>query len=195
MANAEDECTGRFWEGRFKANVLPSESAIAACMAYVDLNPIRAGLAATPESSDFTSAQERIADLKSAEEVSTPNAKDVRIEHGQNAGWLAPVELEPKRKKVREKCSSRRASNQGCVFMTLTEYLQLLDWTGRQLKHSKRGAIPKNAPPILERLDLTPELWLHAVEHFGKRRAANRVTPAARFSATAGFAPQPVAVQ
>ena len=59
LANAQDECTGRFWEGRFKATVLPNEEAIAACMAYVDLNPIRAGLAATPEVSDFTSVQER----------------------------------------------------------------------------------------------------------------------------------------
>ena len=145
----------------------------------------RAGLAAPPEKSDFTSAQERISDLKSADDVSTADAKDVRIEHGSNAGWLAPVELEPKRKKAREKCSSRRASNKGCLLMTLAEYLQLLDWTGRQLKPGKRGAIPKNAPPILDRLNLSTELWLHAVEHFGKRRSANRVTPASRFNATA----------
>ena len=195
MANAEDECTGRFWECRFKATVLPYEAAIAACMAYVDLNPIRAGLAATPEKSDFTSAQERIADLKSADDVSTPDARDVRIEHGQKAGWLAPVELEPKRKKVREKCSTRRASSTGCVFMTLPEYLQLLDWTGRQLKRGKRGSIPKNAPPILDRLNLSPDVWLHAVEHFNKRRSANRVTPASRFNATAIAAPQPAVVQ
>jgi REP element-mobilizing transposase RayT len=108
LANAEEECTGRFWEGRFKATVLADESAIAACMVYVDLNLVRAGLAETPEQSDFTSAQERIADLKSADDVSTADAKDLRIEHGQKAGWLAPVELEPKRKKVREKSPSRR---------------------------------------------------------------------------------------
>ena len=51
----------------------------------------------------------------------------------ENAGWLAPVELEPKRKKVREKRSSLRASNKGCVFMSLPEYLELLDWTDRPL--------------------------------------------------------------
>jgi hypothetical protein len=69
--------------------------------------------------------------------------------------------------------------------MTLTEYLQLLDWTGRQLKPGKLGAIPKNAPPILDRLNLSADLWLHAVEHFGKRRSVNRITPASRFNATA----------
>ena len=49
---------------------------------------------------------EVIARMANADEVSTAEAKDVRIEHGQKPGWLAPVELEPKRKKVREKCSS-----------------------------------------------------------------------------------------
>ena len=189
MANAEDECTGRFWEGRFKATVLASESAIAACMAYVDLNPIRAGLAATPEQSDFTSAQERIADLKSADEVSTAAAKDLRMDHGEQAGWLAPVELEPKRKAVRETCTSRRASNRGSVFMSLAEYLQLLDWTGRQMRPGKSGSISENVPPILERLQLSEELWLHAVEQFGRRRAANRLTPASRFNPTAQPSP------
>jgi hypothetical protein len=71
------------------------------------------------------------------------------------------------------------------MFLPLAEYLQLLDWTGRQLKPGKRGAIPRNAPPILDRLNLSAELWLHAVEHFGRRRSATRITPASRFNAKA----------
>ena len=59
-ANKEDDVKGRFWESRFKCRPLLDVAAIASCMVYVDLNPIRAGLAATPEQSDFTSIQERI---------------------------------------------------------------------------------------------------------------------------------------
>ena len=161
--------TGHFWEGRFKAQPLLDQTAIAACMVYVDLNPIRAGIAKTPETSDFTSVKERVADRQSSQAVSAVDAQDARIEHGPQAGWLAPVPLDPPRKKVREKLSPRRASNKGCLAMSLDQYLQLLDWTGRQLRSDKRGSLPKGLDPMLERLQCSSETWLDLVKNFRKR--------------------------
>jgi hypothetical protein len=169
LGNKEETVTGHFWEGRFKAQPLLDETAIAACMVYVDLNPIRAGIAKTPETSDFTSVKERVADRQSASSVSSADAQDVRIEHGENSGWLAPVPLEPPRKKVRERTSSRRASNKGCLAMSLDQYLQLLDWTGRQLQADKRGSIPTGLAPMLDRLQCSSESWLDLVKNFRKR--------------------------
>jgi hypothetical protein len=124
MANAEDHCTGRFWEGRFKSQALLDERALLACMAYVDLNPIRAALANTPEQSDYTSIQER-------------------IERPENGCLRSFEDIE----------------ENGIPFK-LKDYLELVDWGGRELKQNKRGYIPVNAPPILVRLrmDAAPVL-------------------------------------
>ena len=58
-ANKEDREVGKFWQARYRAVRLLDETAILACAAYVDLNPIRAVIAETIEESDFTSGQKR----------------------------------------------------------------------------------------------------------------------------------------
>lgn len=63
-ANAEDPSTGRFWDERFKSQAILDEAGLLACCAYVDLNPIRAGIADLSENSDYTSIQQRLKDLK-----------------------------------------------------------------------------------------------------------------------------------
>jgi hypothetical protein len=93
----------------------------------------------------------------------------VKLEHGENAGWLAPVQLEAKSSKSRETQGARRASNKGCLSMSLDQYLQLLDWTGRQLRRDKPGVISSDLKPILERLDCTVESWMDLVRNFRRR--------------------------
>jgi len=124
MANAEDHCKGRFWEGRFKSQALLDARAVLACMAYVDLNPIRAAMAATPEQSDFTSIQQRIVH---------PEDTSLRPFADTDADGI-PINLK--------------------------DYLELVDWGGREVKRHKRGYTPADVPPILNRLrmDAAPVL-------------------------------------
>jgi hypothetical protein len=147
-ANKEDDCTGRYWEGRYKSQALLDEKALAACMAYVDLNPVRAGLAQTPEKSEYTSIEERTRRDKqqssSSGVVDTPNG-------------LLPFVGYP-----------RNDMPKGLPFR-LNDYLELIDWTGRAILENKRGHIAGNQPPILERLQIDPKHWLYMTQHFESR--------------------------
>ena len=138
-ANKEDQCKGRFWEGRFKSQALLDEAGLLTCMAYVDLNPIRAGMAKTPESSDFTSIQARIRDFKQSKNKQ-PNTL---------------------------KCFRRHRQDENALPFYITDYLALVDWTGRAVRKDKRGAITNTLPPILERLNIDPDHWLSYMQPQG----------------------------
>jgi REP element-mobilizing transposase RayT len=165
-ANKEDDCTGRFWEGRYKCQPLLDEAAVAACMAYVDLNPIRAGIASTPESSRFTSAYERILG-------SEPVLDGSQNKPGE---WLSPVELAQEVADEHDSIPVGRCSNRGCLAISQEQYLQLLDWSGRSLRAGKQGRIPADLPDILERLNVSAEGWLSLVSDFSRlfHRAGGR---------------------
>jgi REP element-mobilizing transposase RayT len=173
-ANKEDECTGRFWEGRFKSQPLLDEAAILACSAYVDLNPVRAEIAETPEESDYTSVQDRIESVKTGAKTTgkskprTPKQKRSAAATAPD-GWLAPVYLNERQ--AAGPMVSRlgsRASDKGFLPIKLVDYLKLVDWTGRQIVKGKRGRIPDKCKPILDRLGLSREVWCDLVKDFGR---------------------------
>ena len=153
LANAEDTCTGRFWEGRFKSQALLDEQALLTCMAYVDLNPIRAQMAHTPESSDFTSVQQRIMQIKddfkpkpSTQKIPLPRYPLTNPAELANTASAAPT------------CPlldfiGWMDSSAGIPFR-LDDYLELVDWSGRIIRADKSGAIPAGAPSILSRLGI-----------------------------------------
>ncbi len=144
-ANAEDDCTGRFWEGRFKSQALLDEAALLACMAYVDLNPVRAGLATSLTESDFTSVQQRLRTLK--REESTKDAKA-----GQDAPQgVSLASFSGERTRPRSRGPE--------LPFRVPDYIKLLEDTGRLAAHGKRGVLSEDCESILRPLSLTADQW------------------------------------
>ena len=119
MANMEDNITSHFRESRFKSQTLLDEHALLTCIAYVDLNPIRAAMAKTPEESDYTSIQTRIKNKQS---------------------WLLGFDKED-------------------IPYYLTDYVALVDYTGRTQLDNKRGSIVDDIQEIFNHLNLSPDSW------------------------------------
>ena len=138
-SNKEDECTGKFFEARFKSQALLDEQALLTCMAYVDLNPIRASIADTPETSDYTSIKKRI---KAAENGCIPS-KLARFEGAASKG----------------------KKPQAIPFAS-KDYIELVEWSGRAIHPNKRGYIKADLPPIFKRLKISPEEWLDLALRF-----------------------------
>jgi putative transposase len=187
-ANKEDSVMGRFWESRFKCQVLLDEAAIAACMVYVDLNPIRAGLAASPEESDFTSIQERIRawqnEVMTTSSVFSKASQDVQI-NSRSSNTQKLEDTGENGSPISEHVSAINyflchaavssfwlctiASNserRGILPMTEAEYFDLIDRSGRMTRSDKQGAIDVDLAPILVRIGARPGEWLDTVSHF-----------------------------
>ena len=138
QANREDKCTGHFWEGRFKSQALLDEGALLSCMTYVDLNPVRAGIARTPEQSNFTSIQHRI--------------KAARV--GEQPTALLPF------------IGNEYQQKTTGMHFSLTDYLILVDETGVVIGDDKRGKISLKTAAILARLNISDNSWLKLATQF-----------------------------
>ncbi|WP_065187216.1 transposase [Shewanella woodyi] len=139
-ANIEDNCTGHFWEGRFKSQALLDEAAVLACMAYVELNPLRVKMVDTLENSDHTSIQLRVnAALK-----------------GEQPTQLLPF------------IGDERLNQPKGINFALKDYLELVDETGRIIRDDKRGSISANSTKILTRLNISSDNWIKLTSEFGE---------------------------
>ncbi len=198
LANFQDKVTGHFWEGRFKAQAITDEAGLLACSMYVDLNPIRAAMAATPEESVHTSAYDRIQALSGAtiasaavdlvaietEEAgkilrtSTPDQlrkkkADAKKKRGSSIlrdAWLSPLTLNERGKPgAQTSTSGVRASDKGFLWMNNMDYLKLLKWTSKQrLGSHETTIVPKNLQQILNRIGIDGKMWSDLVWNFKK---------------------------
>jgi len=168
MANKEDECKGTFWESRYKSIAILDEEALLATCAYIDLNPVAAGIAAAPESSPHTSVRRRVqhveakgklADLKAAESGSVAGSR-VAGEVEQDL-WLCPVEDR------RRQGSQREGMLEG---FSLGNYLLLVDYTSRLCRQGK-ARVSRRMASILDRLGTNASAWAERIQGlFSKTR-------------------------
>ncbi|MGB5444352.1 MAG: transposase, partial [Psychromonas sp.] len=147
-ANKEDECSGRFWEGRFKSQALLDEDALLTCMAYVDLNPVRAKLSDSVETSEYTSAYERI--------------------HGVAQQKEKPLAYPFIKKPLFAFVGDAHEGSIQVIPFSLLDYIELVDWSGRIIREDKRGAISNHYPKLLSQLGLDSDTWLSLASSFGK---------------------------
>ncbi|TWU03457.1 hypothetical protein Pla100_03840 [Neorhodopirellula pilleata] len=195
-ANREEDEAGRFWQDRFHATILTDEAALLACVAYVDLNPIRAAMCEKLEDSDHTSVQRRIEAQRSEDQSSEDQSSEDQSSEDQRSeaqrsedqsseaqcveesnpdretadSFLAPLSIDQQSDPVGPCVSSSafRCSDRGFLAMSLEDYLLLLDWTARQSVDGKRGTTPVCVPPILQRLGIAQSSWCELVSDFGK---------------------------
>lgn len=157
LANKEEGCTGTFWEARYKSIAVLDEEALLATCAYIDLNPLAAGVAKTPEVARHTSIKQRVDHVRKHCSLGTlklaAKAKSVaaaRVEADlEQSHWLCPLQDR----------SNAGADREGMLpGFSLSGYLELVDWTAR-LCRTGRARITEEVAGIMARLGTTAECW------------------------------------
>ena len=147
IANKEDNCKGRFWESRFKSQALLDEQALLTCMAYVDLNPIRANMSDSIKKSEFTSIKQR-------------------YEKAKQASCINHINQQPKY--LSKLTGNYSKSKHNDISIKVTSYIELVEWTSKQLQGNK-ASINKSTPSVLLELNINPEEFLHSAQYYGSQ--------------------------
>ena len=126
-ANRESGKSGHFFDARFNSPRIADLVTLLICMLYVDLNAVRAAIVDRPESYPHCSfhrrtrghqIRQRTASTSDAPEQRPPDAVLQPIcEMGEPANQTAPI---------------HRPSDKGILPMTGEQYLELVDWVGRE---------------------------------------------------------------
>jgi REP element-mobilizing transposase RayT len=161
LCNRADGVKGTFWEARYKSIAILDTEALLATCAYIDLNPVAAGIAEFPERSEHTSIKQRVDHAKDCGKLDALKAARMGSVAGCKAAgnfeekhWLVPLEDR------RQRSGSGAAGvREGMLdSFSLGSYLLLVEYTGRLFRNGK-ARISEGAQEVLDRLGTSVEYW------------------------------------
>ena len=156
-ANKEDQVKGHFWESRYKCQALLDEKAILTAMTYVDLNPVRAMMAETPEESEFTSVYERLLEVKKSQSSGGSKGDDNSLMAMRLPTDIPLAPLMP---------FDATGCEPWAIPFALQDYFELIDWSGRVFHPDKRGVLEETTPPILKRIGIETAQFIECAGDF-----------------------------
>ncbi|WP_417735804.1 transposase [Rosistilla oblonga] len=191
LANKADGCHGTFWEARYKSIAILDDDALLATSTYIDLNPLAAGIASTPEQGLHTSIHQRVEHVCQKGEKEIERLKAARrgsVAASVAAGaveqdhWLVPIE--DRRTALRDEAGGLECREGMLESFPLGSYLLVLDYTGRLFREGKAN-MEAGVKEVFDRLSSTLEAWqtradkmLHAKSLRGSFFASNNQTVA-----------------